>query len=136
MNIARTGFRHVRVCNDCEAIIDSNGSCKCNIFHGFNKGTKVVVCSDKECNHIIQVAEIGVIGNGAVRLAKTDQWYNFDGSAQKNTRAEDYIRVCKDEDIEFINKRNKTEEAKKLFVFKISKLKGEITDLKYKFDYL
>lgn len=45
----------------------------------FQKGAKVTICSDTEGKHPRRIGFVKRIGNGAWRLERASEWYNFDG---------------------------------------------------------
>lgn len=75
---ARSGFTHIRVCNDCKQPIDQDDCCNCTTLTPFIKGAEVTVVH----NGIpFRLAVVGRRGNGAFRLEKEHVWYGFDGRA-------------------------------------------------------
>lgn len=81
----RPGFRHVRVCVECDGRLGEDGGCKCSAPSPFQRGAIVTVCSDEAGEVPIRIATIGRIGNGAFRLASSVSWYAFDGTPQSGS---------------------------------------------------
>jgi hypothetical protein len=77
----RSGFTHVRRCNDCKEEIGEGDRCGCPPGTPFVKGAAVTVCLAPEGKLPIALHTIGRIGNGAFRLVGTDSWYKFDGTS-------------------------------------------------------
>lgn len=71
---ARSGFHHVRYCNDCNAPIGPDDACGCVATTAFVKGALVTVCDE---NGPTETGTIGRVGNGAFRLAGTSRWFSL-----------------------------------------------------------
>jgi len=71
---ARSGFHHVRYCNDCNAPIGPDDACGCVATTAFVKGALVTVCDE---NGPTETGTIGRVGNGAFRLAGTCRWFSL-----------------------------------------------------------
>lgn len=101
---ARSGFTHIRACNDCEQPIDQDDRCNCTTLTPFIKGAEVTVVH----NGIpFRLAVVGRPGNGAFRLENERFWYGFDGRKVGTQQGADLnigvlVRIRKPEDGPYI----------------------------------
>lgn len=79
---ARSGFRHVRICNDCTSEINKDGLCACpSDASPWRNTSEITLCADEKCEKPTALAEIARFGNGAFRLKDSKVWYNYNGKA-------------------------------------------------------
>ena len=129
--MVRPGFRHVRVCVECDDRIAEDGGCKCSAPSPFKRGAYVTVCSDAAGEIPIRVEQIGRIGNGAFRLAGRASWYALDGSPQSGSDGT-WCRITRETDASTIDARVRAESRAKRLADEERWLSNEVRDLKGK----
>lgn len=76
--MSRSGFKHVRLCNDCRAPIGEDNSCGCPSLapSPYQRGVRVTVCADNMGEQPTGFGVVARIGNGAFRIAASTHWYH------------------------------------------------------------
>lgn len=74
---ARSGFTHIRICNDCKQQIEPGDRCGCPTVTPYLKGADVTLLDD---GVPFELGVVARVGNGAWRLGHRALWFRHDGS--------------------------------------------------------